>query len=325
MAIRRVQFADTDVRVSSLCLGTMMFGNRTNENESIQIMHRALDGGIDFWDTASMYTETLTETIVGKALKGRRNRVFLATKVHQGVTYKDFIESCNASLKRLGTDRVDLLQVHWPKEAMSLEEITRALDDLVKAGKVRYIGCCNFPAWVLARARELSAVTNRARMISFQPPYNLIERGIEVELLPMCLHEKIAVIPYRPLCIGLLAGKYRPGQPVPSDSRAQTDERVVKMLQKYSAGIEALLRFAEEHRARPAAVALAWVRAQPAITAPIVGVSRMNQLEELIQDASYELDAKQCEELAKPFDSEVKEEALGGFPPWRRNLSVLSR
>jgi len=324
MTIARAQFADTGVEISSLCLGTMMFGDRTGADESTQIMHRALDAGIDFWDTAPMYTATETERIVGSALVGRRDRVFLATKVHKGITYDDITSSCDESLDRLRTDHVDLLQIHWPKKQMALEEITRALDDLVQAGKVRFAGCSNFPTWVLAVARDLAGQKGRARFVSHQPPYNLIERGIEVELLPMCLHQKIAVIPYRPMCMGILSGKYRPGVPIPEDSRGQKDDRVGKMLDRFGPGVTALFEMAEAHNVAPATVSLAWVRSQAGITAPIVGVSRVDQLENLLIESSFELSEDQRAELSKAFDSQVLETGLGDFPRWRRRTDVLA-
>lgn len=322
--VPRKKFADTGIEVSSVCLGTMMFGARTPADDSVRLMHRALDAGIDFWDTAPMYSDTTTEKIVGEALAGRRDRVFLATKVHKGVTYRDIVGSCDESLQRLRTDRIDLFQIHWPKERMNLDEITRALDDLVRAGKVRFVGCCNFPAWVVAKAREWSAVNHRARLVSVQPPYNLIERGIEIELLPMCHQEKLAVIPYRPLVMGLLSGKYKPGAPLPADARGQTDERIGRGLAKHGDAIGKLLQFAADQGTTSSAVALAWVRLHPAITSPIVGVSRTEQLEELVRNAAFEITPGQREQLSAWFDSEVKEEALGAFPAWRRRYDVLA-
>lgn len=323
MTVPRTTFADTGVEVSSVCLGTMMFGDRTNERDSVRIMHRALDEGIDFWDTAPMYTDTECEKIVGKALSGRREKVFLATKVHKGVTYEDITGSCDESLERLGTDHVDLLQVHWPKKNMDLDQITRAMDDLVQAGKIRHSGCSNFPAWVLAEARALAGANGRARMISHQPPYNLIERGIEQELLPLCEHRKIAVIPYRPMCMGVLSGKYRPGEALPEDSRGQGDDRVAKMLDQFGPGMEALFRMAEARGVPVATVSRAWVQGKPGITAPIVGVSRMEQLDQLLNDISFELSEDESSELEQAFDSQVKETGLGDFPKWRRRFDVV--
>ncbi len=321
--LQRVPFGRTGIQVAEMCLGTMMFGGKTDLGESTRILHRALDLGADFIDTAPMYENGTTEEIVGRALRGKRERVFLATKVHSGVTRQHILSSADESLRRLQTDHMDLFQIHWPKTGMNLAEIMEVLDLLVRQGKTRLVGCCNFPAYVMAQLNAIAAGRGLATLVSFQPPYNVLERGIEVECLPYCLAEGMAVLPYRPLSIGLLTGKYRQGQPLPSDSRGLNDARIPRWLERFGGGIEKLAAFARARGVSTAAVAVAWVRCHPAVTAPIVGVSTVEQLEESMRAMRFRLSPAEREEVSSFFDTEVKEIGGGDFPALRRELGLV--
>lgn len=323
MSELRSELAGTGVEVSAVCLGTMMFGGRTDESTSLRILSCAADYGLDFWDTAPMYNDTRTETIVGKALKSVRDRVFLSTKVHEWSTAQSIVDSCHQSLRRLNIDHIDLFQIHSPIEGMNLNEMIEGLDHLVASGKVRFVGCSNFPAWLLASTLSLAIQTNRVRMVSVQLPYSLLERGIEVELLPMCRFERIAVLAYRPLVKGLLTGKYRVAEGFPGDSRDTTDERMRHLLIKYGSAIDQLCDYAQAQEVSPSAVALSWVRSNTAVAMPIVGVSREQQLEELIQATDYNLDESRCRWLTEVFSSEVQEEGLGAYSGWRRKIDFV--
>jgi len=210
-------FGRTGVQVSVLCLGCMLFGDDTTEADSIEIVHRAMDDGINFIDTADVYSRGISEEVTGKALAGgRRDRVFLATKVYNRMADDDtnafgshryhIIKGCEDSLRRLNTDHIDLYQLHRPHPAVPIDETLRALDDLICQGKVRYIGTSTFGAWQIVEALWASKELGLNRFISEQPPYNLLDRRIERELLPMCQTYGIATMPWAPLAGGLLSG-----------------------------------------------------------------------------------------------------------------------
>ena len=220
----------TGVKVSSLCLGCMMFGGKTTPKDSYDIIDRALDAGINFIDTANVYNQGRSEEATGEALKrnGKRNQVVLATKVHgkmgEGVndmnnTRRHITDSVEASLRRLGTDWIDLYQIHRPQSDMPIDETLRALDDLVRSGKVRYLGASTFAAWQLIESLWVSKEYGLNRFVCEQPPYNLLDRRIERELLPMAQSYGIGIIPWSPLAGGLLSGKYNRNEPPPEDSR----------------------------------------------------------------------------------------------------------
>ena len=213
----------TGVQVSPLCLGAMNFGGPAGEDESIAIINRALDGGINFIDTANVYNGGESERIVGKALKenGRRDHVVLATKVHgvvgpgpndQGDSRYHIIRACEDSLRRLQTDHIDLYQLHRPPMRNPQDETLRAFDDLVRAGKVVYVGCSTHPAWMVMEALAISERQNLVRYISEQPPYNLLDRRIENELIPLCQKYGLGILPWSPLAGGILAGRYPVGR-----------------------------------------------------------------------------------------------------------------
>ncbi len=282
----------TGVLVSPLCLGAMNFGGPTSADESFAIINRALNAGINFIDTANVYNAGESERLVGRALKenGKRDQVVLATKVHnktgdgpndRGDSRYHIIKACEDSLRRLQTDRIDLYQLHRPPLTMPQDETLRAFDDLIHAGKVVYIGASTHPAWMVMEALALSERYNLARYISEQPPYNLLDRRIENELIPMCQKYGLAILPWSPLAGGLLAGRYSLDGGYPAGSRATrtgaffTDRISLK-------GRQVAMQVAELAQARgltAAQLALLWIKDQPGVTAPIIGPRTCEQLE----------------------------------------------
>src|SRR3974377_498386 len=244
----------TGVRVSPLCLGTMNFGGVTNEEDSIRIIHAALDAGINFVDTANTYNDGQSEVAVGKALRDRRDQVVLATKVHfkvsdgpndEGNSRLHILKACDDSLRRLQTDYIDLYQIHRPDMEIPVDETLGALTDLIRAGKVRYIGCSTHPAWLVMEALAVSERLHLARYVSEQPPYNLLDRRIENELIPLALRYQLAIIPWAPLARGVLAGRDGQNQPYPEDSRAVRFPGSAYAERVTARGVEAGARFSE--------------------------------------------------------------------------------
>ena len=288
-------FGRTGVKVSSLCLGCMMFGGRTEPADAAKIIDRALDAEINFLDTANVYNLGRSEEAVGAALKanGKRQDIFLATKVHwkmgEGVndwgnSRRHIIAQCDASLRRLQTDYIDLYQIHRPMPEIPIDETLRALDDLVHAGKVRYLGSSTFAAWQLVEALWVSKELGLNRFVSEQPPYNLLDRRVERELLPMAQTYGFGVIPWSPLGGGLLTGKYRRGQEPPEDARYRDVENNPllrhRMTDRIYDVVEGLEPIAAEKGVPLSQMALAWVMQRPGITAPIIGPRTMEQLED---------------------------------------------
>jgi aryl-alcohol dehydrogenase-like predicted oxidoreductase len=218
---------------------------------------------------------------------------------------------------------VDLLYIHWPFERMDLEEMARALESLVASGKVLYTACSNFPAWLLVRSMWIQDVTGSAPFSVGQYPYNLIERGLEIEILPAAAALGVGIVVYRPLCVGLLTGKYMAG--APADSRGASDERVARWGAKYADGIRKLAAFAAARGAAAADVATNWVTSHPAVTAAIVGISRIDQLEANLKGFEWQLTQAERDEVTSFFPTEVQEEAGGKFPSWRRSFDILRR
>lgn len=285
----------TGVRVSPLCLGAMMFGGRTSPSDAADIIDRALDSGINFIDTANVYAQGRSEEAVGAALarNGRRNDVILATKVHgrigegpnaMGNSRRHIIEQCHASLRRLGTDWIDLYQIHRPQPDIPIDETLRALDDLVRFGKVRYIGTSTFAAWQLVESLWVSKEYGLERFVCEQPPYNLLDRRIERELLPMARTYGFAIIPWSPLAGGLLTGKYTRNAPPPPDSRyANLDANPMYRRRMNNAiwdVIEPLEALARDKGTTISRLALAWCMHQSGVTSPIIGPRTKEQLED---------------------------------------------
>lgn len=320
-----IEFADTGVTVSEMCLGTMMFGDRCDEAESKRILDSAVDQGVTFIDTAAAYAGGVTEEILGRIIKGKRDDLFIGSKVTRNTDPAWIKQSLDESLARLQTDYVDFFMIHWPRENMQIEAIMNTLNDAVEAGKIRYVGCCNFPAWLLAHCNAVAERNGWAKLLGNQIPYNMIERGVEVEVIPQAVAEDIAITTYRSLALGLLAGKYQPGEPIPEDSRGHSDNRVVEWLNKYNEGITKFYEFADARDLHPAQLAIAWVRHSPGVASPIVGVSSERQLQASIDAFDVTLSAAEYEELTAMFDTAVKEETGGNFPNLRRSTTLVQK
>ena len=309
--MQHVRFGRTGLQVSRLCLGTMTFGLQCDEAASFAILDAAAQAGITFLDTADVYPlggtvdiAGRTEEIVGKWLRGRREQYIVATKCsgrmgnapwQQGTSRKHVMNAIDASLKRLGTDYVDLYQVHMFDPNSPHDETLEAFDALVRSGKVRYIGCSNYLAYRLARALGRSEALGLAKFVSVQPRYNLLFRQIERELLPLCAEEGLAVIPYNPLAGGLLTGKHRLSAPPPEGSRFTLGTAGGMYTERYwkereFAAVEALGGLAKESGIELTTLSIAWVLANPAITAPIIGASRPDQLEASVAALDVKLD-----------------------------------
>ncbi len=298
----------TGVEVSPLCLGTMMFGawGERDHDESVRIIHAALDAGINFIDTADVYARGESEEIVGKALAGgRRDAVVLATKFHGKMDDDDpnafgnsrrwIIQAVENSLRRLGTDWIDLYQVHRPEPETDIDQTLGALTDLVSQGKIRYIGSSTFPPSAVVEAQAVSQRRGHARFVSEQPPYSILVRTIERDLLPTCEKYAIGVLPWSPLCGGWLSGKYRKGAEPPSSSRAaMIPARYDLSLPANQAKLEAadaLAALAEEAGLSLIEMSLAFLLEHPAVTAPIIGPRTMEQLDGQLPAAEIRLSA----------------------------------
>ncbi len=302
-------FGRTDVSVSKLCLGAMMFGDWGNKDhdESIRIIHRALDAGINFIDTADVYSQGESEVIVGKALAGgRRDDVVLATKVwgamgedanHRGTSRRWIIREVEESLRRLGTDWIDLYQIHRFEPDTDIEETLGALTDLVQQAKVRYIGSSTFPASAIVAAQWAARDRHLQRFVCEQPPYSILVRGIEADVLPTCARYGMGVIPWSPLAGGWLSGRHRKDaeQAAPfSAARRRLAERYDLSLpanQRKLEAAEALAQLAEEAGMSLIEMAIAFVSNHPAVTAAIIGPRTMEQLESQLPAADVVLDA----------------------------------
>ncbi len=319
-----IEFADTGVHVSELCLGTMMFGDRCDEAESDRILSAAMEQGVTFVDTAAAYCDGETESILGRIMQGRRDKLFVGTKVTKSTDPAWIRQSLDESLERLQTDHVDLYMIHWPRQRMEIPAMMGALNDVVEAGKARYVGCCNFPAWLLAHCNAIALENGWAKLRCNQIPYNLIERGVEVEVLPQAIAEQIAITVYRPLLMGVLAGKYQPGAPIPEDSRGYTDKRAADWLARFGDGIARFNQFAVERGLHPAQLAVAWVRKSPGVASPISGVSSLGQLQASLDAMAVELSDDEYATLTALFDTAVKEEAGGNFAPLRRAFDLIA-
>lgn len=307
------KFGRTGLTVSRLCLGTMTFGLQTEEDASRRILDTAADAGVNFIDTADVYPlgsdhgdAGRTEEIVGRWLKGKRDRFILATKAvgkmgpsawDQGASRKHLLDAIDASLKRLGTDYVDLYQLHTDDANTPLDETLEALDVIVRSGKARYIGVSNFLAYRLARALGRADVLRVARFVSVQPRYNLLFRQIERELLPLAAEEQLAVMPYNPLAGGLLTGKHKLDAAPPSGRFTETVGKAGAMYQerywhqREFETIERLKAIVEPTGESLTRVSLAWVLANPLVTSAIIGASRAEQLTDTLAASEFVLDA----------------------------------
>ncbi|MBI4769938.1 MAG: aldo/keto reductase [Chloroflexi bacterium] len=296
------------VKVSVVGVGCNRFGSKVDLEGTKATVQRALDLGINFFDTADVYgNKGLSEEYLGQALAGQWERVVLASKFRAsmgegpndvGASRYHIQDAVEASLRRLRTDHIDLYQIHEWDESTPLEETLRALDDLVRAGKVRYIGASNFAAWQLCRANDLAEMHGRERFVTIQPEYHLLERQIERELLPYCRYAGVGVIPYFPLAGGFLTGKYRHGQPAPPGSRGESSRYVQGYFTEANFNLlERLEAFAESHGRTLVELAIAWLFNQPQVCSVICGATTPEQVAANAGAAGWELSADELAQM----------------------------
>ena len=315
-----VNLGKAGVKVSRICLGAMSYGSKKwrewvlEEEESRPFLRRALELGINFFDTADMYSMGVSEEILGRALKDfgpERERVVIATKVFQamsedpnqrGLSRKHIMHSIDNSLRRLGTEYVDLYQIHRFDASTPVEETIEALHDVVKAGKALYVGASSMYAWQFARMLHTAERLGLTRFVSMQNHYNLVYREEEREMIPLCRHEGVAVIPWSPLARGFLAGNRR-AQDYGETVRARTDDFAHKLYYQPSdfTVVERVAEIAARRGVSNSQVALAWVLQQPGITAPIVGATKMHHLEEAVAALSLRLEEEELKLLSEPY------------------------
>ena len=322
----------TGVKVSPLCLGAMMFGQwgNTDHQDSIRIIHRALDAGINFIDTADVYAAGESEEIVGKALTGgKRENVILATKVHgsmgqdpnaQGNSRRWIVAACENSLRRLGTDWIDLYQIHRPSADTDIDETLGALTDLVRAGKIRYFGSSTFPAYQIVQAQWVAERRGRERFMCEQPPYSLLVRGIEADVLPACAEYGMGVIPWSPLAGGWLSGRFGSGKNNESRRAERLPARYDMSIpgnQRKLEAVDRLAEVAEQANLTLVELALAFVLAHPAVTAPIIGPRTMEHLESQLTAAEVTLDAATLDRIDEivPPGTTISAGDMGYQPP----------
>jgi len=301
----------TGVCVSPLCLGALNFGEATGEADAVRIMHAAFDAGLNFVDTANVYNEGKSEIVVGKGLAGRRDQVILATKVHGrtgdgpndgGTSRLHILRACDDSLRRLGTDYIDLYQIHRYDYNTPIEETLEALHDLVKSGKVRYIGASSMFAYQFAQSLYLADLCGWTRFVSMQNHYNLIYREEEREMNRLCVEEGVGLIPWSPLARGFLAGNRTQDKSGPT-TRARSDEYAHSMYYRKSdfAVLVALEDLAARKSTTPAQLALAWILHKPGVVAPIIGATKMSHLEQAVEALELTLSPEEIEFLETPY------------------------
>jgi aryl-alcohol dehydrogenase-like predicted oxidoreductase len=325
MSFPTVRFGRTGLKVSRLALGTMTFGLQVDETVAHSILDRATNGGINFLDTADVYplggdtkTAGRTEEILGHWLKGKRSNFIVASKAHgkmgphawdQGSSRKHLLDAIDLSLKRLQTDYVDLYQLHRDDLSTPLDEMLEALDVIVKSGRARYIGVSNFLAYRLAKALGRSEVRNLTKFVSVQPRYSLLFREIERELLPLAVEDGLAVIPYNPLAGGLLSGKYKTGSKPAEGTRFTLGTAADRYQERYwneqsFKSVESLSKLADQAGVPLVTLSMAWVLSNPAITAPLLGASKPEQLDQSLAAVDYKLDPdlkKKLDELTVQY------------------------
>ncbi|MCM3079774.1 aldo/keto reductase [Brevibacillus invocatus] len=312
--MRYHRLGNSGLQVSAMGIGTNSFGGRADEATSLAIIDAALEGGINFIDTANIYTGTESERIIGKALEGRRHDVVLATKAglprgegvnQRGSSRYHLQKELEGSLKRLRTDYVDLYQIHTFDPHTPLEETLRALDDMVRSGKVRYIGASNYFAWELMKALGISELKGLNRFASLQISYSLADRTPEREMIPLCLDQGLGIIPYFPLAGGILTGKYTSAEQAPEGSRLEKEPRFGRLLgqDKIELGKQ-VADLAHDLGMTPSVLSIAWLMNKPAVSSVIVGASRVEQMSTNLESASVELGAdtmKRLDELSDPY------------------------
>jgi aryl-alcohol dehydrogenase-like predicted oxidoreductase len=294
----------------------MNFGGRTREEDSAKIIDRAIEAGINFLDTANVYNNGRSEEAVGAALKanGKRDKIVLATKVHGSMNDADpnargnhrrhIIQQCEASLKRLGTDWIDLYQIHRPDSSVPIDETLRALDDLIRAGKVRYIGTSTYAAWQVVESLWVARELGLNRFVTEQPPYHILDRRVERELLPMAETFGFGVIPWSPLAGGFLTGKYKRGEKQPEESRLGPDGMHSDLfVDEVFDVVESLDEYLKDRDCTMSQFAVAWCLDHPAVTSPIIGPRTMDQLEDNLKALNVEItddDRAKVDDLVKP-------------------------
>jgi len=298
------------LKVSELCLGTMTFGHSTDETEAAKIVDMAFDAGINFFDTANSYAETRSETILGNTLKGRRDKAIIATKFSNpmgpgpndsGMSRVHIMQALDESLRRLQMDYVDLYYIHHVDEQTPLEEMLRALDDLVRMGKVRYIACSNYQAWRLMESLWISDSNGWARFECYQPQYNLVVRDIEQELMKVCSYKGLGVVCWAPMAGGFLTGKYAPGERTISGTRSEENWAYPEAYFAANADetLETLLDVAKQLGKTPAQVAIRWVLEQPLVTSAIVGARTTDQFAQNLGAVGWRLNGDAFDRLSR--------------------------
>ena len=307
----------TGLKVSRICLGTMNYGDPVNETESINIIKSAVSAGVNFLDTANAYAGGRSEEIIGKAIKGERHSVVIATKVgakigpglnDSGLTRKHIMRAIEESLKRLQTDYIDLYYTHAPDFNTPIEETLRTFDDLVHQGKVRYIGCSNFSTWQLCQARHISDIYSLVKFDCIEPPYNLLTRDIEIELLPYCSNEGIGVCVYNPLAGEMLTGRHEFSKP-PAEGRFTHELLGPGYLERYWSevnfqAVEKLKKIAKEHGCTLPQFAIAWILHNETITSVLSGTLAIEQLDENLAATEIKLSEEElqaCDEVWRMF------------------------
>ncbi len=302
------RLGNSGLKVSAICLGTMQFGWTADESTSFQLMDKSVELGGNFFDSADIYSNWYTgnvggesETIIGNWMAKRsirRSDIVIATKVRgamgkgpnrQGLSRQHILNAVDASLKRLRTEYIDLYQMHYPDEETPLDETLQTLDDLIRWGKVRYVGCSNYPAWLLAKSLWISDVNGYCRFESLQPHYNYLHRAeFERELQPLCRDQNLGVLPYSPLAKGFLTGKYRRDKELPDSQRAQSIKSRYLNDRGFEA-VEALQEVSGRHDASPAQTAISWLLANRLVSSVIIGANNLDQLTESFQSIELQL------------------------------------
>ncbi|HEX4366834.1 MAG TPA: aldo/keto reductase [Rhodopila sp.] len=290
----------TGLKVSEICLGTMTFGHGTDRTEADRIVHTSLDAGVTFFDTADGYSEGVSETMLGQALGTRRRETVIATKVFapmgpgpndSGMSRVHIMNAVEASLRRLGTDYIDIYYIHHVDVQTPLEEMLRAFDDLVRQGKIRYPACSNYEAWRLMEALWISDSKGLARFEAYQPQYSLVVRDIEEELVPVCTLKGLGMVVWSPLAGGYLSGKYRPGEQAVAGSRSEEKWAFPTRFfhPNHTAILAGLLEVAKDLGCSPAQVAVRWVLEQPCVASAIIGARHADQLGDTLAAAGWQL------------------------------------
>lgn len=311
------RLGDSGLKVSEICLGAWInFGGRMEDAATFAVLDTAIEEGIDFFDTADVYAGGKAEEVMGRWMQGKdRRTITIATKARgrmwpgvngEGLSRKHIMDACHDSLRRLQTDYIDLYQCHYPDNDTPLLETMTALDELVKQGKVRYIGCSNYGSEAIGEAARLCEQYHLSKFIASQPYYNMLGRGIEERDVPRCLKEGLGLIPYSPLAQGLLSEKYLGGE-IPAGSRGEGNQGITKALEKHLPTLKALGEFAHARELTLSQLALAWLLHQPAMASPIIGATRPEQVRENAKASGVKLSAEDLAEIEAILRGPAKE------------------